>query len=675
MVLADNWFFYLLKIFLLCLLSVQRSLLTSVNPFSIFLFWYSLAMLDLTNLLSTVIKNSETYALLEDSKSTADKAKNLLFLKPHEMVIARQENEIANALECLEALKQEGFFLCGYLSYEAGYHFIDKTIPNTLQDESGQPLLYFIAFKELHYPTREALDALFEDKSLFPESALSIHDLRLNTSKPSYIKNIKTIKEYIEAGDTYQINYTLKYKFKLQGDNALLYQALRKTQPVEFGALLNFPESKIISLSPELFVHKNQQTLTSKPMKGTAKRGVNKKQDDSIIAFLKNDSKTLSENVMIVDLIRNDFSRICEIGSVRVKNLFQVQTFKSIHQMISTVKGTLNKGLSFTDILTALFPCGSITGAPKIRTMEIINDLETEARGIYTGAIGYLMPNDDFHFNVPIRTIVIHDTDSKGHDESEESKEGADKSCEMGIGSGIVYQSDANDEYEECLLKANFLRQVNKHIYLIEAFRFNVKNQQFNHLNQHLKRLMSSADYFGFEIKRDAIESQLEDYKKVLSTNKADHQDCKIRLSVSQAGEINVSHQFIESNSESVEKIIISDHRVQSSSVFQYHKTSKREHYNSAYEIAEKAGFYDVLFFNEKEQLAEASRHNVFIKIAGRYFTPPITAGILNGIERQHFMQQTNAEEKDLGLEDLMTADEVILTNSVRGAVSVEVSS
>ncbi len=629
-------------------------------------------MLDLTDLLSTVIKNSETYALLEDSKSTAAKANNLLFLKPYEVVIARKEGEIANALERIEALKQEGFYLCGYLSYEAGYHFIDKIIPNTFQDKNGQPLLYFIAFTELYYPTREALDALFNDRSLFPESALSIHDLRLNTSKQSYIKTINTIKKYIEEGDTYQINYTLKYNFKLQGDNVLLYQALRQTQPVEFGALLNFPESKIISLSPELFVYKNKQTLISKPMKGTAKRGANKKEDDAIIKFLKEDSKTLSENVMIVDLIRNDFSRICEIGSVRVNNLFQVQTFKSIHQMISTVKGTLKRGLNFTDILTALFPCGSITGAPKIRTMEIINDLETEARGIYTGAIGYLMPNDDFHFNVPIRTIVIHDTDSKGNDASDEA---SNKSCEMGIGSGIVYQSDAYDEYEECLLKANFLRQVNKRFYLIEAFRFNAKNHQFNHLNQHLKRIMLSADYFGFEIKRDELESQLEDYKKVLSTNKADHKDCKIRLTVSQAGEINVSHEFIESNSESIEKIIISDKRVQSSSVFQYHKTSKREHYNLAYEKAEQGGFYDVLFFNEKEQLAEASRHNVFIKIAGQYFTPPITAGILNGIERQNFIQQMNVEEKYVSLDDLLKADEVILTNSVRGAVNVEVVS
>jgi para-aminobenzoate synthetase/4-amino-4-deoxychorismate lyase len=621
-------------------------------------------MLDLTDLLSTVIKNSETYALLEDSKSIPEKAKNLLFLHSHEAVIAMHEGEISHALERLETLKQEGFFLCGYLAYEAGYHFIDKIIPDTFQDEKGQPLLYFIAFKELHYPTRAELDALFSDKSLFPETALSIYELSLNTSKNSYIKNIQTIKKYIEAGDTYQINYTLKYNFKLQGDNALLYQALRQTQPVEFGALLNFPESKIISLSPELFVYKNEQTLTSKPMKGTAKRGKNKEEDDEIVEFLKNDSKTLSENVMIVDLIRNDFSRICEIGSVRVNDLFQVQTFKSIHQMISTVKGTLKKGLSFTHILKALFPCGSITGAPKIRTMEIINDLETEARGIYTGAIGYLMPNNDFHFNVPIRTIVIHDTDSKS----------TDKSCEMGIGSGIVYQSHANDEYEECLLKANFLRQVNKHFYLIEAFKFDVRKQQFNHIKQHLNRLMLSASYFGFELNRQEIESQLEHYKISLISDNTDHQSYKIRLTASQSGDIQLSHQLIEDKLEGVEKVLISDERVQSSMVFQYHKTSKREHYNNAYDKAQRSGFYDVLFFNESKQLAEASRHNVFIKVGGQYYTPPVSAGILDGIERQSFIQQKKAREKNLSLDDLLSADEVILTNSVRGAVSVTLS-
>ena len=629
-------------------------------------------MSDLVHLLSSAIKKSETYALLEDSKSAPGKAKNLLFLNPHEAVFAYDESELADALEKLESLKKQGFFLCGYLAYEAGYHFIDKAIPNTFKDEHGQPLLYFIAFKDLYYPTREELVSLFSDQALFPESALSIYDLSLNTQRDHYFKNIQTIKNYIEAGDTYQINYTLKYKFTLKGNNALLYAALRKTQPVEFGALLNFQKSKIVSLSPELFVHKSKQTLTSKPMKGTAKRGKNKKEDDEIIEFLKNDSKTLSENVMIVDLIRNDFSRICEIGSVNVNNLFQVQTFKSIHQMISTVKGTLTKGLSFTEILAALYPCGSITGAPKIRTMEIINDLEMEARGIYTGAIGYLMPNNDFHFNVPIRTIVIHETDSKktAHDNDGNS----DKLCEMGIGSGIVYQSNAQDEYEECLLKANFLRQVNKHFYLIEAFKFDSSSKRFIHLNQHLSRLMLSAEYFGFELNREGIENQLERYKKSLISDNTDHHAYKIRLTASQSGDIQLSHQLIEDKLESVDKVLISDERVQSSRVFQYHKTSERKHYNNAYDKAQQSGFYDVLFFNEKNQLAEASRHNVFIKAGGEYYTPPVTAGILDGIERQNFIQQKKANEKNLSLDDLLAADEVILTNSVRGAVRVTLS-
>ena len=357
--------------------------------------------------LSNLLSKNATYALLDDSKSSPSKSRSLLFSNPQHEIIAYTQNELPAALEQVEQYKKQGLYLCGYLSYETGYYFIDKTIDRKPHQKSKQPLLYFIAFKDWQHPSRVDVDACLNRASLFPRSKLCLYDLQLNVSEPDYLNAIAKIKEYISAGDTYQINYTLKYKFKLQGTIASLYKALREIQPVEFGALLNFPESQIVSLSPELFIKKKGNTLISKPMKGTAKRGKDKIEDKAIVEFLKQDSKTLSENVMIVDLIRNDFGRICRTGSVHVKNLFQVQTFKTLHQMISTVKGKLDKKLRFHDILLALFPCGSITGAPKIRTMEIINELEKEPRGIYTGAIGYLMPNDDFYFNVPIRTISV----------------------------------------------------------------------------------------------------------------------------------------------------------------------------------------------------------------------------------------------------------------------------
>ena len=603
--------------------------------------------------LSNLLSKDATYALLDDSKSSPSKSKNLLFSNPQHEIIANNKDELAHALEEIEKYKKQGLYLCGYLSYEAGYYFIDKTIDKTIQPhhkKTQQPLLYFIAFKDLQRPSHDEIEACFERANLFPESQVCLHDLQLNVSKPAYLKAIEKIKKYITAGDTYQINYTLKYKFKLQGTANALYKALRKKQPVEFGALLSFPESKIVSLSPELFIKKGGNTLTSKPMKGTAKRGKDKQEDDAIISFLKSDSKTLSENVMIVDLIRNDFGRVCQIGSVHVKNLFQVQTFKSLHQMISTVKGTLKKNLSFSDLLHALFPCGSITGAPKIHTMEIINELETESRGIYTGAIGYLMPNDDFYFNVPIRTIAI----------------GENNECEMGIGSGIIYESNAEDEYQECLLKADFLTSLNQDFYLIESFRLNADKGEFINLDQHLKRLSTSANSFGFKINQEMIDAKLNKIKKSLSSGIH-----KIRLTTFQNSDIKITHSPVEKDDGTPKKITLSEVKIDSKSIFQHHKTSRREHYNQAYDKAAKEGFYDVLFFNENEQLVEATRYNIFIKKDNKYYTPPLLHGALNGIQRRVFMRKYDAEETTLTKIDLENADEILLTNSVRGVVTV----
>ncbi len=603
--------------------------------------------------LSDLLSSDRTYALLDDSKSPKSQSKNLLFTNPQHEIIAHTEDELAHALDKIEQYKQQGLYLCGFLSYEAGYYFIDKAIarkPTTPR----QPLLYFIAFKDLHRANRDEVEACFNNAEPYPESNMCLYDLQLNIDKPTYLKTISTIKTYISAGDTYQINYTLKYKFKLQGTAAALYKALRKKQPVEFGALLHFPASKIVSLSPELFIKKGGSTITSKPMKGTAKRGKTKAEDVAIVDFLKQDSKTLSENVMIVDLIRNDLGRICKTGSVHVENLFQVQTFKTLHQMISTVKGRLEKNLKFKDLLHALFPCGSITGAPKIRTMEIINALEKEPRGIYTGAIGYLMPNDDFYFNVPIRTIAIDEN----------------KLCEMGVGSGIIYESDAEAEFEECLLKADFLTHLNQDFYLIESFRLEANKGIFINLNQHLKRLLKSAQSFGFKVDIKYIKDELNKTKENLKTGLY-----KIRLSAFQNGEIDIIHSLVAKESNTTKKIALSDVNINSQSIFQYHKTSRRKHYNQAYESAEKSGYYDVLFFNEHNHLVEASRHNVFIKNKGAYFTPPISAGALNGIERQEFMRNNDVSEIEISRDQLISADEILLSNSVRGIVSVKIDS
>lgn len=603
--------------------------------------------------LSQIINGSEVFALLEDSKSSQAEARNLLFSDPQEDIIANTEAQLPAALAKVEACRQQGLYLCGYLAYEAGYYFIDKKIERTKTNNKEQALFHFVAFKSMQVLDRKTIDEAFSETEQDPTSQLCAHGFKLSVSENKYLDAIKKIKNYIKAGDTYQINYTIKFKFRLRGTANALYQALRQTQPVEFGAFLNFPKLKIVSSSPELFVRRQEDTLVSKPMKGTAKRGLNEIEDEFIIDFLKHDPKTLSENVMIVDLIRNDFGRICKTGSVVVKNLFEVQTFKTIHQMISTVKGKLKSDISFEDLLYGLFPCGSITGAPKIRTMEIINDLEAESRGVYTGAIGYILPNNDFYFNVPIRTIVMNKRNQ----------------CEMGIGSGIIYESNAKAEFEECILKADFLTNLNDNFYLIETFKYDAKKQQYGNLAEHIYRLTDSAGYFGFKIKQHVIDQRLNEIKQELEKNKAVF---KVRLCAYQNGEVKISYESIPKTDTSHEhKVVIGEQKISSRSIFQYHKTSRREVYNEEFDKAAKAGYYDAIILNEHNEVAEACRHNLFIRKDGKLITPPIKAGVLHGINRQKVIDQEQAIEKVITLDDLNSCDEILLTNSVRGTVKV----
>ncbi|MEH6457087.1 MAG: aminodeoxychorismate synthase component I [Cocleimonas sp.] len=603
--------------------------------------------------LSQIINGSEVFALLEDSKSSQAEARNLLFSDSQEDIIANTEAELPVALAKVDACRQQGLYLCGYLAYEAGYYFIDKKIKRTKENNKEQALLHFVAFKSMQELDRQTIDEAFSETEQDPSSQLCAHGFKLSVSKDKYLDAIKKIKNYIKAGDTYQINYTIKFKFRLRGTANALYQALRQTQPVEFGAFLNFPKLKIVSSSPELFVRRQDDTLISKPMKGTAKRGSNETEDEFIVDFLKHDPKTLSENVMIVDLIRNDFGRICKTGSVVVKNLFEVQTFKTIHQMISTVKGKLKSDISFENLLYGLFPCGSITGAPKIRTMEIINDLEAESRGVYTGAIGYILPNNDFYFNVPIRTIVMNKRNQ----------------CEMGIGSGIIHESNAKAEFEECILKADFLTNLNDNFYLIETFKYDTEKQEYGNLAEHICRLTDSAGYFGFKIKQHVIDERLAETKQELEKQ---NEIFKIRLCAYQNGEVNISYEIIPENDSLAEKkVIIGQQKISSRSIFQYHKTSRREVYNEEFVKASKAGYYEAIILNEHNEVAEACRHNLFIRKDGQLITPPIKAGVLHGIYRQKLIDEENVIEKVITLQDLRNADEILLTNSVRGLIKV----
>ncbi len=600
---------------------------------------------------------SSAFALLENSRAPGAEAASLVFWEPVQHITATDESDVVRAFDDLELHRRAGRFLCGYVTYEAGYVLVGgKQFRRSKFDERALPLLSFFAFARCDRLDRGQVSQLLD--AIGGGRPCAIHDLMLNETEQDYRAKIERIRRYIRNGDTYQVNYTLKYRFGYDGAPIDLYRELRERQTVEYGAYLQFPEAHVISRSPELFLVKRADRITSKPMKGTAPRGATAEQDQVITQSLRDDLKTISENVMIVDLLRNDIGRIATPGSVRVHDLFEIQTFETVHQMISTIEGTIDPELTVREVFGQLFPCGSITGAPKIRTMELIEELEEEPRGIYTGAIGYIAPNNDFCFNVPIRTIV--------------STEAA--RAELGIGSGILYEACPSAEFSECLLKARFLTGLNDKFQLIESMRFSPQREAPDHLELHLARVEQSARLFGFswDLARvlDAIRAAPR------SVSGGSH---KLRLVLHQDGRVSVALALLRESAQpppTLPWVTISPQRVHSTSIFQYHKTTMRAHYDRAFETAVASGAYEVVFLNERGEIAEASRHNVFLQIEGEWLTPPVSAGILQGVQRQLILRDParKARETTLTPVDLARADRIFLTNSVRGIVEVQLA-
>ncbi len=580
-------------------------------------------------LIDALIKEQAEFALLEDTKSPAPL--HDLFTEAYEHIIAYEPSQLKAAFERIEKLSGQGFHLCGYVAYEAGYHFIEKPIA---AKPSHDILLYFIAFKNKH----SYRPNLYQNGT---NDTVALYDFRLSQDQSDYIKTIDKIKNYIQSGDSYQVNYTLKYDFSFTGDILSLYRQIQQNQPAEYGALLHFSQQKILSFSPELFVKKSGNIITSQPMKGTAPRGANIEEDKEIIAAMKADEKTLAENLMIVDLMRNDLSRLCEIGSVNVENLFEVKSYKSLHQMVSTITGLLKPHMGLYDIFRNIFPCGSITGAPKIRTMEIIHELEKKPRNIYTGAIGYLSPCEDFCFNIPIRSLLIT---------------GKNK-AEMGIGSGIVFDSQANAEYEECLLKAQFVKNTNRHFHLFETMRY--QNGHIPLLRYHLERLQKSADFFGFIYPAQNIARKIESHIKSL------HDTTGVKLCLYHNGEVHISNKDFQKSRRPF-KLTISPHRVDKHDIWLYHKTSRRSFYEKAYQQAQEQGYDEVIFMNQDDEITEASRHNIIIESKGKLYTPPVSCGLLPGVFRQKLWQEHKIEEKILTFKDLQSAQAIYLSNGLK---------
>ena len=571
------------------------------------------------------------YVLLETLRKDKDNKQNYLFTDPVTIISCRQRSELKNCFRQIESYLQKGYYLAGFLAYELGY-LLEESLSQYSQHQD-YPLIWMGVYSKPEKYTATVNTG--SDKRYYLSAPV------MATDYAQYKKNILKIKELIAHGDTYQINYTSKCHFSFAGDIFAFYRELKANQQVSYSALINYNGNYIISLSPELFFRiGKKQNITVKPMKGTAPIGTSP-------GWLQADSKNISENVMIVDLLRNDLGRICKPGSVRVKQLFEIEKYETLQQMTSTVQGNLLPQVKIWDIIKSLFPCGSVTGAPKINSMKIIHALEKEPRNIYTGAIGYLTPDNTAVFNVAIRTINL-----------EYAGTGKYK-AQMGIGGGIVYDSEPEAEYRECMLKAKFLIDSVPDFSLIETML--CVRGKIKYLAAHLRRLKASARYFNMPCNITAVKQTLQ---KQTSSLKGSF---RLRLLLNTAGEMTIEHASFFMNKSAPLKIAISKYKIKSQDIFLGHKTTLRELYDPEHKKYVAQGYFDIIFRNEKDEITEGAISNIFIRKNSRYYTPPLTSGLLSGIQRQVMIKRLKVKEKVLYLSDLKKADKIFLTNSVRG--------
>lgn len=567
-------------------------------------------------------------------------SKSYLLLKPAEIVKINSLRNLEEKLKRIDELLRKGFVGYSLMNYEAGYLF-EKTLHQFLAGKENLIQVYF-------YDKKKMIEIDSNKIELSVDEKYKINNFKLNTAKKEYVDSIRKIKNYIAEGDTYQVNYTVKGKFNFKGSVAALFANLVFNQSARYIAIINNYSKLIISFSPELFFEIKGNDITSKPMKGTIRRGINYNDDKQRFEELKFSEKNKAENVMIVDMIRNDLGRFSEYGTMKVPILFDLEKYETVYQMVSTVKSKFNKNIKLSDVLKNIFPCGSITGAPKIRTMEIINELEKEKRGIYTGSIGLIQKNK-ITFNVPIRTLCIDKKSGGG---------------EIGLGSGIVWNSKPDEEYSETRLKGKFLSNPVKSFEIIETML--VEDREVFLLDKHLNRMEETAKFFLFLFDRPKLESLVISILKNL-----DKRNYKLKISLNKWGRLTYIISPIVDEAKEI-KIIVSDKRVNSKNKFQYFKTSNRKLYDDEYKKYLKKEYFDVIFLNESDEIAEGAITNIFVYKKKKFFTPPINSGILDGVYRNYLLKKmNNVTENKLYLIDLINADKIILTNSVRKEIVV----
>lgn len=565
----------------------------------------------------------------------------------------KQERYVHDYPSLKKALKQlprqlgQGRTMAITLDYEAGYGF-EKQL-SALNNASG-PIAWFGAFNQAATCTWSQVKAWMK-KSVqqyqrWPAYWLSRVQPQLTYAV--YRRQLDRIHEAIAAGRTYQVNFTFPWHAHFAGNELAFFLDLFQAQPVGYAAMIRRQKDVILSLSPELFFSKKDDGIMVRPMKGTAPRGRTLEEDRCLKTALAGSEKNRAENIMIVDLLRNDLGRLCRIGSVHTKHLFQVESYRTLFQMTSTVQGELRPNTSWLDLFGALFPCGSVTGAPKVETMSLIHSLEQQPRGLYTGALGYILPDGSAQFNVPIRTLQLQPQNG---------------CLTCGLGSGIVADSRAKAEWQECGIKGRFLRDCVKNYELIETMLWK-PGLGIELLNRHLKRLQQSADFFRIPFFEQRLRQRIKRLVRRLDPQRSH----RLRLLLDSHGQATLTTTpFTPEPGRSPGYIRLASKRVHSSNLFLYHKTTNRNFYHYFTRRAQAQGLADYIFCNEQGKLTEGTVTNLFVVKNKAWLTPPVSDGLLPGVMRQVVMAGHKAGEKSLTVEDLIKADHIYLTNAVRG--------
>ncbi len=603
--------------------------------------------------------------LLDDAQSTEAKPSSRLYdqaLRDWSVYASSSPLEtIAAVDQCLHEINEaltSGTYVVAAFAYELGQYIHNLEQRKDVAQTHWRPLIQAWAFKSYESLSKDKVDRFISSslRKLAPGDQIAgVANLQFSVNQEQFTSDIKTIQEYIRNGDTYQINYTFRITGETYGDPLALYSRLRDRQPGRFGAFLVEDSHFVLSQSPELFIQRQGNTLKAMPMKGTASALSNSADD------LSHDPKNRAENVMIVDLLRNDLSRLSLPGSVTVPQLFEVARHGDVLQMTSTVEAEARPGIQLKDVLNAVFPCGSVTGAPKKRSMEIIQELEAKDRAYYCGAIGWLDPSGDFAFSVPIRTVEIdRDLQTRA------------SPFTLGVGAGITIDSEPQQEWEECLIKASFLSELPSKLGLFETILVHQGEPQ--NLQLHLDRLVSSAQAFE-------IPCSLSDIKKAILIACS---DCaigtpyRLRVDLDHDGQVGSQTTPLLPLINPVKIFWASEilpnpnHAVlQSGNVFLRHKVSARDAYDQAWKLAESLGGFDALFVNEQGFVTEGGRSSIFIRSGDRWLTPPITAGVLPGVMRSIILNDPkwNAHETNLSIDAIRNAEEIMLSNALRGPI------